>query len=235
MPKPSGARAASPAPPLTNSLPSRSRGKNTYEIILAATGELLAEIGFERLTTNLVCERAGLTPPALYRYFPNKYALLAELARRLMNAQDEVLFAWLKKGGHKVKTLEDAVQKSIRLRKQLMTVTRSQPGGMWILRAIRAVPVLQDVRRESRDKVLQHQFEVLHDIYPEVPEDRLRTALRLSEQTAYAAIEMLVEDPDLDEDRIIEETSWMTSIYFWRLSSRAALNDGKQTAHAPDH
>ena len=30
------------------------------------------EVGIERLSTNLVCERAGLTPPALYRYYPNK-------------------------------------------------------------------------------------------------------------------------------------------------------------------
>ncbi|MBV8684596.1 MAG: TetR family transcriptional regulator, partial [Caulobacteraceae bacterium] len=46
------------------SLPSRRRGKDTFESILATAGVLLAEVGFERLTTNLVCERAGLTPPA---------------------------------------------------------------------------------------------------------------------------------------------------------------------------
>ena len=48
----------------TKSRPSRRRGKDTFEVILTTAGELLAEVGFERLTTNLVCERAGLTPPA---------------------------------------------------------------------------------------------------------------------------------------------------------------------------
>jgi len=36
-----------------------------------------------------------MTPPALYRYFPNKYAVLQELGRRLVRAQDYAVFAWI--------------------------------------------------------------------------------------------------------------------------------------------
>lgn len=208
-------RAASSKP-----LPSRRRGKDTYEMILATAGELLGEVGFERLSTNLVCERAGMTPPALYRYFPNKYALLSELARRLMDAQDQVLFKWLEAGGNNYGSIGEAVEKSKVLRKELIRVTREHPGGMWILRAIRAVPVLQEVRVESRNKVLARQFEILRKRYPGLPEDRLRTAVRLSEQMAYAAIEMIIEDPDLDEDQLVEEISWMTCLYYFQLEMR---------------
>lgn len=191
-------------------------------MILATAGDLLGEIGFERLSTNLVCERAGMTPPALYRYFPNKYALLAELARRLMDAQDQVLFRWLEAGGNNYGSIGEAVEKGKALRKELIRVTREQPGGMWILRAIRAVPVLQEVRVESRNKVLARQFEILRKRYPSLPEDRLRTAIRLSEQMAYAAIEMIIEDPDLDEDQLVEEISWMTSLYYFQLEMRVS-------------
>ncbi|WP_445380862.1 TetR/AcrR family transcriptional regulator, partial [Pseudomonas syringae] len=52
------------------------------------------EVGIERLSTNLVCERAGLTPPALYRYFPNKYALLTVLGERLLEKQNERIDHW---------------------------------------------------------------------------------------------------------------------------------------------
>lgn len=41
------------------------------------------------------CERAGLTPPALYRYFPNKYALLSESGQRLMQRQNERVDHWI--------------------------------------------------------------------------------------------------------------------------------------------
>jgi len=204
------------------SLPTRARGKNTYEIVLSTAGELLAEVGFERLTTNLVCERAGLTPPALYRYFPNKYALISELARRLMDAQDEAVFAWMDEGGATAGTLEEAVEKNLRLQKQVIAITRGHPGGLWILRAIRAVPVLQEVRTASRNKVLDRMFTELRDAYPNVSDNHLRTAMRLSEQMTYAAVEMILEDPDLDDEMVAEEVSWMVSLYYHQLAERGS-------------
>ena len=63
----------------TKTLPRQGRAQETFERILAITADLLSEVGIERLSTNLICERAGLTPPALYRYFPNKYAVLHAL------------------------------------------------------------------------------------------------------------------------------------------------------------
>ncbi|MFX7961174.1 helix-turn-helix domain-containing protein, partial [Acinetobacter baumannii] len=61
---------------------------------LATAAELLGEVGIERLSTNLVCRRLGLSPPALYQYFPNKYAILHELGQRLMQRQNELLGPW---------------------------------------------------------------------------------------------------------------------------------------------
>ncbi len=205
------------------SLPTRARGKTTYEAVLATAGELLAEVGFERLTTNLVCERAGLTPPALYRYFPNKYALISELARRLMQAQDEAVFAWIDEGGATAQSLDETVEKNLRLQKQLITITRGHPGGLWILRAIRAVPVLQEVRTASRNLVLDRMFGALRDAYPSVSDEHLRTAMRLSEQMTYAAVEMILEDPDLDDATVAEEVSWMVSLYYRQLASRGSV------------
>lgn len=209
-------------PDLRATPPSRPRGVNTYELILATAGELLAEVGFERLTTNLVCERAGLTPPALYRYFPNKYALLSELARRLMEAQDQQVFEWLDEGGPAGPSVEAAFESNRALHKRLIAVTRRYPGGAWILRAMRALPVLHEVRTASRDRVLSRLFELYRAQYPQLGDERLRTAMRLSEQLTYAAIEMIVEDPDLDEDLLAEETAWMVTRYHQSLARRGA-------------
>ncbi|MDP0941271.1 TetR/AcrR family transcriptional regulator, partial [Klebsiella quasipneumoniae] len=74
--------------------PTQSRAVETYERILATAAELLGEVGIERLSTNLVCRRLGLSPPALYQYFPNKYAILHELGQRLMQRQNELLGPW---------------------------------------------------------------------------------------------------------------------------------------------
>ena len=210
-------------PPLQTSMPSSQRGMDTFETILATAGALLDEIGFEKLTTNLVCERAGLSPPALYRYFSNKYALLAELARRLMDAQDEILFRWQAAGGLAAQSIQESVVKSIALRKELVAATREFPGGLWVLRAMRALPPLQAVRVESRTKVLDQQFDLLKVSYPTVSDERLQLAARLSEQSAFAMIEMLIEDPELDESVMIEESAWMTALYFQNLVDRPII------------
>ena len=49
--------------------PQQDRARQTRERLLDVAGELLAEVGIERISTNMIAARAGLTPPALYRYF----------------------------------------------------------------------------------------------------------------------------------------------------------------------
>ncbi|HEY0647060.1 helix-turn-helix domain-containing protein [Phenylobacterium sp.] len=190
--------------------------------MLSTAGELLGEVGFERLTTNLVCERAGMTPPALYRYFPNKYAILSELARRLMDAQDEAVFAWIRTGGLQAANLEEAVAKNRSLQQPVNEITRQIPGGIWIMRALRAVPLLRDIRIASRDNVARHISERLTEVYPQVPESELFRAARLTTEVAYAATEMVLEEPGLDEARINEDVCWMVAMHYQRLAARYA-------------
>ena len=220
-------RAAQPAetplvPLDARTTPSQSRARNTFEAVLSTAGELLGEVGFERLSTNLVCERAGMTPPALYRYFPNKYAILSELARRLMDAQDEAVFAWVEGGGLRAASLDEAVENNRRLQRQVNEITRQIPGGIWIMRALRAVPLLRDIRIASRDKVARYISERLTKVYPDVPESELFRASRLTTEVSYAATEMVLEEPGLDEARINEDVCWMVATHYQRLAGRYA-------------
>ncbi len=54
----------------------RPRDARIDDAVLAATHELLEEIGYTRLTIPLVAARAGATPPAVYRRFPTKIELV---------------------------------------------------------------------------------------------------------------------------------------------------------------
>jgi AcrR family transcriptional regulator len=214
---------ATPSVPLGTKLkPSQSRARNTFEAVLKTAGELLGEVGFERLSTNLVCERAGMTPPALYRYFPNKYAILSELARRLMVAQDEAVFAWIREGGLEVDNLDEAVAGNVRLQARVNEITRQMPGGVWIMRALRAIPMLRDIRIESRDRVAAQISESLRAVYPQVPEAELHRSARLTTEVMYAATELVLEEPDQDESRVNEDVCWMAALHYQRLAARYA-------------
>lgn len=215
--------AETPSIPLdARATPTQSRARSTFETVVSTAGELLGEVGFERLTTNLVCERAGLTPPALYRYFPNKYAILSELARRLMDAQDEAVFAWIQAGGLGTESVEAAVDANRRLLRQVNDITRKSPGSIWIMRALRAVPLLRDIRIASRDKVAAQISASLKAVYPLVPESELFRSARLTVEMMYAAIEMVLEEASEDEERINEDVCWMVATHYQRLAARYA-------------
>jgi AcrR family transcriptional regulator len=194
--------------------PTQARGQDTYEVVLATAGEMLRDMGFEQLNTNAICRRAGLTPPALYRYFPNKYAILKELGDRLMAAQDQVVLDWIDGGGLTGDTVDERVAKSLAIHERIVEITRAFPGGAAIARALRAVPMLQRLRFESRDMVADRFFEAVRARYPNTPEQRLHVAMRMMVELSYAASEMVVEEPDRDADMLNREVCLLFALYF---------------------
>ena len=62
--------------------PRQARSQATVGVILDTTARILVELGFARLTTNVVAERAGISVGSLYQYFPNKGALVEAVRKR---------------------------------------------------------------------------------------------------------------------------------------------------------
>ena len=75
----------------------QKRGLRRREEILRAAGALFAEVGYDRATTNLVAERAGVSPGSLYQFFPNKEAIAqayaADAVAHLHGVYDALLAA----------------------------------------------------------------------------------------------------------------------------------------------
>ena len=65
--------------------PMQERAKATVDAILEATAQILIELGYNRLTTTRVAERAGVSIGSLYQYFPAKQSLIAALAERTLD------------------------------------------------------------------------------------------------------------------------------------------------------
>ena len=177
--------------------PTQSRGVETCERILDAAANLLGEVGIERLSTNLVCERAGLTPPALYRYYPNKYAILAELGMRLMMSQNDLLERWAVPATMKLPAAKFA-QSVCQLFLDTLVLTRQATAGEWITRSLRAVPALAPVRIGSHDHVTGLIVAAFVGAYPAIDVARARLTARLSVEVMYSAHELLFDDPALD-------------------------------------
>ncbi len=57
---------------LARKLPKQDRARATVDYLVKATAQILAEDGTDRLSTNRIAERAGVSVGSLYQYFPNK-------------------------------------------------------------------------------------------------------------------------------------------------------------------
>ncbi len=62
--------------------PVQARGRVRFDAILTAARELLAEGGVEGFTIDDVATRAGIPVGSVYQFFPNKFAIVAELDAR---------------------------------------------------------------------------------------------------------------------------------------------------------
>lgn len=202
----------------TKQQPQQARAQDTFELILDTAGHLLGEVGLERLSTNLVCRRAGLSPPALYRYFPNKYAILRELGDRLMALQDQAVLDWIDEGGLAAGPFEGRVASNLRLQERVNDITRQFPGNVYVLRALRAVPMLRDLRMASSDMVAEKIADAMIANGHTASRERLIGSARLTTELAYSAMEMVLEEPGRDAHQICTDVSKMIVTHYDQLS-----------------
>ncbi len=190
--------------------PVQDRAHRTRERLLDVAGAMLGDCGIERISTNLVAQAAGVTPPALYRHFRNKYDLLAALAERLMVRQNAALIAWLdrwRSAGQAGLTAHLA-----ELFRETAAVTDAEPGGVWIERALRAVPQLAPIRLASHRHVTDCIVEAMAGQTPDAA--RLWRRVRLAVEMGYAVDEMLHEEDRINRDDLFDDAARAVAAIF---------------------
>ncbi len=190
----------------------QERSRKTYELLLSAAESLLEEVGIERISSNLIVQRAKLTSPAFYRYFDDKYAVIEALAERLMQRQNEALTRWIDRyqdAGYD--TLVDHVEDLVR---EMDAITGQQPGAIWIMRALRAVPSLAHIRLASHHFVTDLMTDVYATYLPDIPRELIHRRTRLAVEIAYSVDEMLKEEAGSREHVFEDLTYIFRSLYY---------------------
>jgi AcrR family transcriptional regulator len=185
--------------------PQQQRAVQTRDHLLDVAGELLGEVGIENISTNMICARAGMTPPALYRYFKDKHAVLETLGQRLMDRQNEALLGWLER--YTPDGIEALTTHLVDLMRETARITRAEPGGVWIERALRASPKLAYVRVASHQFVTDRITDAFAPLLPGVPRKALWRRVRLTVEFGYATDEMLDEEDRISRNDIFRDAA----------------------------
>lgn len=181
--------------------PSQVRSRDRVERILDATAALLSEMPVEKITTAAIAHKAGVPIGSVYQYFPNKLAVLAQLARRVME-QVDLKTASLIAEDFGVLPWDQAIDRAI---DATMEGYASQPGYMQLLLSIRPTPEFGAITDESNERVAA--MLALHPALQElIPAERIQLVTR----SAIRAVNSLqdwalsVDDPDLANEIIGE-------------------------------
>ena len=148
-------------PPTTDALPvqrlglrrppAQDRGIVTFDRVLATASRLLAEVGAEGLTTNLIATESQVNISSIYKYFPNKQAVLVALFERHNQQRIDaarLVIEELATAKDWRAVIDKAVDKILQSR-------RSTRGGVALRRAMRSSPELADIDQRANAAVAQ--------------------------------------------------------------------------------
>ena len=215
----------------TKTLPSQARSRNTFDAILQIAGEVLADKGPDDFSINAVSERSGLSPPAFYRYFPNKYALLKAMAERLTEAEDEAALLAMSRN-ELPRSEADLIAELRGVLADVVTAMAGFPGSVQILRALRAKQEMRHIQLASNTRIAPRRSERLRAIFPKADPDRLLRGARLGVETANIISQLIVEEAYAEAGgtakAAIAEAAVMLGRYYWQLGASAVVEGGKK-------
>lgn len=183
--------------------PVQARAQATVAALLDATARLLAEEGYESVTTNRVAEVAGVSIGSLYEYFPNKQSLVAAaLARAMREIAAEVthsLRAALALPDQPRSGIDywmRAMMTALERRQALLRVALREVPFLWEIAEVRDLhDTLQHIAQEGRHKSQR----VVHFADPEASTYLLMTMV-------WSAIlqAVLYPHPQLSRERLVQ-------------------------------
>jgi AcrR family transcriptional regulator len=103
--------------------PVQARSTARLAALLDSAAAVIDEIGYERLTTAMVAERAGASIGTVYRYFPDRIVVLQGLSARFLQQFTESTDVVIRKSKHE--HWLDAVDSCL---DEIVTAFRRQPG-----------------------------------------------------------------------------------------------------------
>jgi AcrR family transcriptional regulator len=164
-------------------IPQQPRAVATVNKILAAATQILVEEDYSALNTNLVAKRAGVNVATLYTYFPDKLALVAELAVRLEVRRSEwVMDRATIRGESWRDWITDVVDAVAEAR-------RTTYGGVAVRQAVMGVAELRYIDEVTTDAVVEAQIDLLMSYGPRLTRAKARRVSRLISETTSAVLD----------------------------------------------
>jgi AcrR family transcriptional regulator len=185
--------------------PKQARARQTWEKILNATALLLDEKGFDGINTNLIAEKAEVNISAIYKYFPNKYAIVSTLAIRLNDKQTHLTLEYIR-GLESSTSWQDMLSGMI---DTMIKGTRNEVGLIALQSAMLATPGLKAIYRKSNKEVAEVFLQAFEKCGVLLPQNKKRLIGNCVGEIVPVMLDYSVSKGKRFDPKVIEELKRM--------------------------
>lgn len=137
--------------------PKQARSKKRLDLILKTAAQLFEEHGVGKVTTNDIAAAAKMSIGSLYRYFPDKNAILGALIARYLEQLDELFIATSQDPELKERTWQEVIYSLI----QQWLVLLDEASAITYSRFYRNTPPFRDITYHQRQQIWHNFADVI--------------------------------------------------------------------------
>jgi AcrR family transcriptional regulator len=189
--------------------PRQDRGQRRYEELLDAAEEVIAEAGVDAATTNAIAARAKSGMGSLYRFFPNKGAIVGALANRY-NEGILQLTQYALRPELPVISLAAMVDEIV---DPLVDFFRRAPAYRHVFHAIDDPAFAGECKCDLPETVARHVEAVMAARAPDTPPRRRRVHAMVAVELVHRMLDFAFQQPPRRRRPLIVETKRLLALY----------------------
>ena len=170
---------------LQRTQPKQQRAKQTVELILKTATELIEEVGFEAFTTKLLAQRAHILIRNIYRYYPNKLAIIYALAERFSAKQAEFIDNFSAVANPQIQW-RDAIVTTINA---FVSAALAEPAMLTIRNAMHGSPELIAIDEQAAYDMAQRLAAAIKHRLPDFDDEKLHLISMMILNTSVAILD----------------------------------------------
>ena len=190
-------------------LPTQARSRARVASILKAAGELLGEVGYDGLSTNLVAERADVPVGSIYQFFDGKDDIVAALVEQFQDRIHRLASERLDAASAR----EDRRAFIAGLVDGIAGIQAEASAFVCVFSGSQSHPRFDGLARNLRRTLIRHLDDVFAEAFPLLPkEDRNRMLAAWSEITG-AMISNLDRSKPGERGKLLDELKIVLCAY----------------------
>ena len=206
-------------------VPKQDRARKSVDAILQATAELLAEGESGDVTMSAIGQRAGISKAAIYRYFPDRSAVVYELAIRYLAELEAHLDTTIRS----IDSLESAIVAIDAVIDQFFELMRDRPAMRQIWITGRNAPDVQRLMATTAHELAEKLYQAMSEHLAGTQEVNVRR-IELLVHMSRAAVEMALWSED---DRAVLQDFKRSVLLTSKLSDHGVRDEIAETFGFP--